>query len=159
MQLVDGDLGRLAVGGRRHQHRGGAGVRDQPEVDAGGQLIGELLRRLLCRGQPARLHIGGPHGLRDVDDQHDHRAVARDPHIILRAGHGDGQQDQRADQQDRRQVAPLGGALGRDALQQLHIREPQDALLPGVLRDDVERNQGRDEEQDQKEPGVGKTGQ
>ena len=143
LQLVDRGLGGVAVGGRRHQHGRGARVGDQAEVDARGQLVGELLGGLLRGGQPARRDVGGAHRLRHVDHQHHHRAVARDPDVVGRSGHRDGEQHQRQHQQDRGQVPPPGGPLGRDAFQQLHVGEAQHPPLAGQLHDDVERRPAR----------------
>ena len=51
---------------------------------------------------------------------------------------------------------PRWAAAGRDLLQQLHVREPQDPLLAGDLHDDVETRQACDHQQEQEEPRVWK---
>ena len=76
-----------------------------------GELVGELLGRLLRGGQPAGLDVGGPHRLRDVDGQHHHRAVARDAHVVGRPGHRDGQQRQGARSAGWRAGAASGWAV------------------------------------------------
>ena len=53
-------------------------------------------------------------------------------------GHRDREQQQRQHQQDRGQVPPARRPFGRNAFQQLHVREPQHPLVPGQLHDDVQ---------------------
>ncbi len=157
--LSNAALVDVPVGRRLDQHRRGARIGDQPEVDARGQLAGELLGGRFGGGHPVGFDVGGPHGLGDVDDQHDDRAVARNPHIVGRPGHRDRQQHQRRDQQDGRQVTPPGGLLGCDAFQQLHVGEAQHPALPGHLDDDVQRHQPQNDQQEQEKPCVGEAGQ
>ena len=122
-RLVVGDTSTVAV----------PAICDQPEVDPRGQLVGELLGGLLRGRHPVGLDIGGTHGLRHVDHQHHHRTVARDPDVVRRPRHRDGEQHQRQHQQDRRHVPPSDGPLRGDAFQQLHVGEPQHPPLARQL--------------------------
>ena len=121
-----------------------------PGVSSADELLGGLLRG----GQPARCDVGGPHRLRHVDHEHHHRAVARDADVVGGSGHRDGQQGERRDQQDRRQVPPPGRPFGRNTFQQLHVGESQHALLPRQLHDDVEPDQREDRQDEQEVPRV-----
>ncbi len=159
LELVERGLGGVPVGGRGDQHGGGAGVGDEAEVDAGGQLIGELFRGLLRGDEPTGLDVGRAHGLGDVDHQHHHRAVAGHAHIVLRPGHGDGQQGQGGDEQDGGQVPPPLRPLRSHPLQQLHVGEPQDALLAGELGQHVEHHECDDDDEEQQEPRVSEVAQ
>ena len=140
-----GPLDRRAVGGRRHQHGRGAGERHQPEVHPRGQLVDELLRRLLRGGQPVGRHVGGLHRQRHVDHQHDRRPVARLPASAVGPASATVSSISASDQQraaGRCRQRP--GRSGRDPLQQLQVREPQ-RVAGGVRRcsDEVADRQGR----------------
>ena len=94
-----------------------------------------------ARRQPVGLDVGGLHRLRHVDHQHDHGAVARDPDVVRRSGHRDGEQQQRQHQQIAGRCRQPRRALGRNAFQQLHVGEPQHPPLAAPAARDVEPDQ------------------
>ena len=65
---------------------------DESQIDARRQLSGELAGRLLGSLEAAGFDVGGPHGVRHVDHQHDDGAVARDAHVVRRGGQRNRQQ-------------------------------------------------------------------
>ena len=117
LEVVDSDLRRVTIRGGRHQNRSGSGKCDQPEVDAGSQTVGERLGSFLRCCQSRRLDVGGLHRQRHVDHE-DHRGtVSRDLLVCRRTGKGDGEEHQRDDHQNRRNMAPPPGPRRRDLLQ------------------------------------------
>ena len=55
-------------------------------------------------------------------------------------------------------MAPPAGSLRRNALQQRHVCKPQHRLAADGLRDDVQRDEGKNNEQEQEVPTVFEAG-
>ena len=68
---------RSAVGDDEHVRAGAE--RDETDLDALRHLVREHVHRVLRRAEPRRLHVGGAHRARDVDEQNDCRLARRSP--------------------------------------------------------------------------------
>ncbi len=126
--------GRLVLRGRGNQQVRRARETDQAEIDARRQLLGELAGRLLGGLESGGLDIGGPHGIRHVDHQHDDGAVARYAHVMGGGGQRHGQQDQGEQRHRDRKVPP-------QRLRHLGLGEPVQASSAPSLDDDVDGEQ------------------
>ena len=110
LQLVDRRLGRVAVGGRRHQHVAVPAKAIRPRLMPGVSSSANCLAASCAAASRVGATSVASHRQRHVDHQHHHRAVARHPAVVGGPGHRDGQQRQpTSDQRDRRQVPPPAG--------------------------------------------------
>ena len=123
VEPIDGAGDRCPVGGGRDEHRCGAGIADEAEVETFGQALREVDGGFLRGDEPGRRDIGGLHGQGGVDGEDDGGAVARYALLLRRGGEGNGEQGQTDEHQHRGNV-PLGvGAPGRDGIEQREVGE------------------------------------
>ena len=109
--------------------------------------------------QPVGRHVRGLHGLRHIDDEHHHRAVARNLDIVRGAGHRDREQHERQHQQDGRYVPPARWPFGRNAFQQFGVGKALHPLPPRRLHREVQPDQPQHGNEEQEEPRVVETRQ
>ena len=145
---------RVPVGAGRHQHRGAAGERDQPDVELVGQPVDEAPGGLLGGGQPVRFDVGGEHRRGDVHRDHHGGPLPGHPDLGGGPGEADHQQRQHGQEEPGRHVPAPGRPLRRDPVEQPQVGEADRVPAAPALHQQV-RDDQREHAEQQPEPQSG----
>ena len=139
------------VGRRRRRDLRHAGEHDHADFQPVGRAVEEEPDRLLRGADAVRLDVARLHRARDIEHEHDGRAVLRHEPVDLRTRDADEQRRER-EQNEHRRYPPAPPTPDSDLAQNREVREAHRVARLSPLQHDEEQREQREREEREQEP-------